>query len=187
MTKGRCFGKSSYLEIIMKKALLAAGLAAVLGLLGFSQSSPSQKIEDQVVSTLLSLPLYGVFDNLAYELEGTNVVLSGQVLMPITKEEAGKRVARIQGIGKLTNSIEILPLSGIDDAIRLRAYRMLFGTANLYRYSLGANPLIHIIVKGGHITLEGIVSSEDDAKLALLSIRGIQDSLSQKSSLKVSK
>jgi hyperosmotically inducible protein len=171
----------------MKKVLLVAALAVVFGLSSLPLPAAAQGLDDQIVKALLSLPHYGVFDNLAYELNGTDVVLSGQVLLPITKSEAGRRVARIAGIGKVTNDIEVLPLSNNDDAIRLVAYRALFGTSDLYRYSLGANPSIHIIVKGGHITLEGVVSTDTDAKTALLAIRGVPDSLSQKSNLKVVK
>ncbi|MCX6559991.1 MAG: BON domain-containing protein [Candidatus Aminicenantes bacterium] len=171
----------------MKRVLLVTALAVALGLSALSLPAATQGLDDPIVKALLSLPHYGVFDNLAYELNGTDVILSGQVLLPITKSEAGRRVARIAGLGKVTNNIEVLPLSKNDDAIRLLAYRSLFGTSDLYKYSLGANPSIHIIVKGGHITLEGVVSSETDAKTALLAIRGVPDSLSQTSHLTVAK
>jgi hyperosmotically inducible protein len=158
-----------------------------LALCATGSAQSSTPLEQAVADALLSLPHYGVFDNLAFQINGTDVVLSGQVLLPLTKEEAGKRVAKIKGIGKIVNSVEVLPLSPSDDAVRMNAYRALFGTSSLYRYSMGANPSIHIIVKGGHITLVGFVSSREDADLALLAIRGVAGSLSQKSLLKVDK
>jgi hyperosmotically inducible protein len=171
----------------MKQSSWITVLIAVLVLCGTGFAQPSNPLEQAVADALFSLPHYGVFDNLAFQINGTDIVLSGQVLLPTTKAEAAKRVARIKGIGKVVNSVEVLPLSPSDDAVRMSAYRALFGTSNLYRYSMGANPSIHIIVKGGHITLVGFVSSKEDADLALLAIRGVGGSLSQKSLLQVVK
>ena len=116
-------------------------------------------------------------------MEGNHVILSGYVVMPVTGTDAAKRVAKIDGIEKVTNQIETLPLSGMDAAIRRQVYRQIFNTANLYRYAMGANPSIHIIVKNGRVTLEGSVSSQGDAKLALLAARGIPGVFSIKSNL----
>jgi osmotically-inducible protein OsmY len=107
------------------------------------------------------------------------------VCLTITGVDAANRVAKIAGIEKVTNKIETLPLSGMDSAIRRQVYRRVFGTADLYRYAMGANPSIHIIVKHGRVTLEGAVSSEDDAKLALLAARGIPGVFAIKSNLTV--
>jgi hyperosmotically inducible protein len=171
----------------MKQSSWIAVLIAGSFLFGTGFAQPSNPMEQAIADALFSLPHYGVFDNLAFQVNGADVVLSGQVLLPITKVEAAKRVAKIKGVGKVVNSVEVLPLSGSDDAVRMVAYRALFGTADLYRYSMGANPSIHIIVKGGHITLVGFVSSKQDADLALLAIRGVAGSLSQKSLLQVVK
>jgi len=150
------------------------------------QAAKSGDLEELIIRALWNLPRYNVFDSLAFKIdEGSVVTLLGQVIFPILKKEAGDRVAKIPGVAKVVNSIEVLPLSENDDSIRIRAYRALFGTADLYRYAMGANPSIHIIVKGGHITLEGTVSTKSDADLALLSLRGIPGSFSAKSNLKI--
>jgi len=121
---------------------------------------------DKVRKELVTLPYFGVFDNLEYQVEGGTVILYGQVVKPITRQDAERRVSRIEGVDRVVNNIEILPLSGLDDSIRVRAYRTIFRTGGLYRYAMGVNPSIHIIVKNGHVTLEGVVSNQMDSQLA---------------------
>jgi hyperosmotically inducible protein len=134
---------------------------------------PSVRLESTIRSAVLRAPHYGVFDAVFFKLEGDQVTLLGQVKMPITKLEAYKRVSKLPGVAKVVNDIEVLPLSRFDDAIRRRAYRSVFSTAGLYRYALGAYPAIHIIVKHGHVTLEGAVATELDRKFALMAVRRI--------------
>jgi hyperosmotically inducible protein len=179
------------MEVKMKKLILVVLLVfsvyAVLPTYGAAgQASKSGDLEESIIKALWNLPRYNVFDNLAFKIEDGNIVtLVGQVIFPILKKEAGDRVAKIPGVAKVVNSLEVLPLSENDDSVRIRAYRALFGTADLYRYAMGANPSIHIIVKGGHITLEGVVSTKNDAEVALLAVRGILGSFSAKSNLKI--
>jgi hyperosmotically inducible protein len=139
----------------------------------------------QVRKELVTLPYYGVFDNLAFEIKGKTVTLHGQVLRPTTRKDAERRVAKIEGVERVINKIEVLPLSGFDDSIRLRTYRAVFKTGGLYRYALGANPSIHIIVKGGNVTLEGVVSSEMDSRLAYLAASGVPGAFSVINNLRV--
>ena len=139
------------------------------------------------MKALLSLPHYGVYDNLSFEMSGPDVTLMGQALLEITKAEAGKRVARIRGIGKVTNTIEVLPPSPSDDALRFSVYRAIFGSADLHRYSMGADPTIHIIVKGGHVTLVGMVSTDQDKQRAEMVSKSLPGIMSFKNDLRVEK
>ncbi len=163
--------------------LLAAGSLAASQVSTEKAEMFALPLEGQVFNAILSTPRYGVFDAISFNLEGNHVILSGYVVLPITGIDAAKQVAKIDGIEKVTNQIETLPLSGMDSAIRRQVYRQVFNTANLYRYAMGANPSIHIIVKNGHVTLEGSVSSKGDANLALLAARGIPGVFSTKSNL----
>jgi hyperosmotically inducible protein len=140
-------------------------LVASVALAATPPSEP-QRTMDKVRKELVTLPFYGVFDNLAYGVEGGTVTLYGQVLRPITRQDAERRVAKIEGVDRVVNNIEVLPVSGFDDTIRTRAYRTIFRTGSLYRYAMGANPSIHIVVKNGHVTLEGAVSNQMDSQLA---------------------
>ena len=169
--------------------VLAAAGAIMVAAPGVSGPSEAQAaaLERAIADALLSLPHYGVFDNLAYEMTGNDVTLLGQVLLPITKSEAARRVAKVSGIGKVTNKIEVLPLSPSDDAIRMNVYRKLFDTSDLYRYAMGAVPSIHIIVKGGHVTLEGLVSTKQDSQFAEMLVKQLPGIFSVKNNLKVEK
>jgi len=66
-----------------------------------------------------------------------------------------------------------LPLSTSDDRIRAQAYRSIFNAGGLYRYAMGANPSLHIVVKRGHITLEGVVANGMDKQLAYFAANSV--------------
>src|SRR3954466_2218960 len=132
-----------------------------------------QQVAKKVRHELVTLPYYGVFDNLAYEVDGNTVTLYGQVVRPSTRSDAEHRVAQIGGVGRVINKIEVLPLSSFDDEVRVRTYRTVFRMGGLYRYALGANPSIHIVVKGGHVTLEGVVANDADKQLAAIAANSV--------------
>jgi len=128
------------------------------------------RIYKEVRHELVMLPYYGVFDNLAYKVDpdGT-VTLLGQVSPErgsTLKSEAEKAVKRIEGVEKVVNNIEVLPASFSDDRIRRAAYRAIYGDPALNLYQLRAVPPIHIIVKNGNITLEGVVALQMDKQIA---------------------
>ena len=166
--------KNKILAIAAVLAIAAsAAIAAPAAVTNGAQGPGRQQIMKKVRKELVTLPYYGVFDNLAYEVEGGTVTLYGQVVRPSTRQDAEHRVARIEGVERVVNRIEVLPLSSFDDSIRARTYRTLFRTGGLYRYGMGANPSIHIVVNRGHVTLEGVVSSEGDKQLAYMAAQGV--------------
>jgi BON domain len=136
----------------------------------------NQQLVKKIRKELVTLPYYGVFDNLAFEVNGGTVTLYGQVVRPTTKSDAEHRVARLSGVTHVINRINVLPLSSFDDSIRLRTYRELVRTGGLYRYFQGANPSIHIVVNGGRVTLEGVVANTMDAQLAYMAARRVPGS-----------
>lgn len=125
-------------------------------------------IPDQVRHNLAMLPWYGVFDHLDYKVNGTQVVLGGQVISEhaITRDDAEKFVRSIPGVTNVINNIEVLPPSPFDNQIRRAEFRAVFSQADLGRYTLGAIPQVHIIVKNGHVSLEGVVLNEMDKNIA---------------------
>jgi len=133
------------------------------------------------------LPYYTVFDNLAFKVDGGTVTLLGQVTRPTLKSDAGRVVGAIEGVEKVNNEIEVLPLSPNDDRVRLAVYRAIFGTMGLDRYALAAVPSIHVIVKNGHITLEGVVSTEGDKNLAGMAAKGAPGGFSVTNNLRIEK
>ena len=137
------------------------------------------RVAEQVRHELVMLPYYSVFDNLVFEIRDVDtVVLSGQVTRPTLKSDAENVVKRLESVGKVVNSIEVLPLSTMDDRIRIAAYRAIYSRPGLDRYALQAVPPIHIIVKSGHITLTGMVGTEVEKNLAGIAAKGVFGSFS---------
>jgi len=133
-----------------------------------SEAKYHEKLTKEVRHQLVMLPWYSVFDNLAYKVEGDKVILYGQVTRPTLKSDAEAAVKSIEGVSSVVNKIEVLPLSPMDDQIRRAVYRAIYGDPGLSRYSIQAVPSIHIIVKNGHVTLEGVVDTEADKNLAYI-------------------
>jgi hyperosmotically inducible protein len=132
-----------------------------------TQGSHSQdRITREVRHELVMLPYYGVFDNLAYRVDGSTVTLLGQVTRPTLKSDAGNVVKGIEGVDRVDNQIKVLPTSPMDDRIRIAVYRTLYGQPPLDRYALQAVPPIHIIVENGRVTLEGVVANQADKDVA---------------------
>lgn len=141
-------------------------------------------IERQVFKEILRLPYYGVFDNIAYKVDGGTVTLYGKVVRPTTRKSAGRVVQRITGVSNVVNNIEVLPLSNFDDSIRLRTLRTLANNGgSLYRYFLGANPSVKIIVDRGNVTLEGYVANRGDYNLANILANGVPGVFSVRNNL----
>ena len=124
------------------------------------------RVTREVRHELVMLPYYGVFDNLVYRVDGGTVRLYGQVTRPTLKSDAENVVKGIEGVTRVDNQIEVLPLSSMDDGIRIAAYRTIFGKPGLDRYAMQAVPPIHIIVNNGKVTLEGVVATEGDKNQA---------------------
>lgn len=166
----------------------ATMLIALLCLTGFAQdrrSAPSRAdLLQKIRKELVTLPWYGVFDNLAFRLDGSTVTLYGQVVRPTTRSDAERRVERLNGVSRVINQIRVLPLSSFDDDIRRRTYAEISRKGSLYRYFLGANPSIHIIVDRGHVTLEGVVGNRADANLAYIAARSVPGVFSVKNNLR---
>jgi len=145
-----------------------------------------QAISREVRHRLVLLPYYSVFDNLAYRVDGDKVILEGQVTRPTLKSDAEGVVKNIPGVSSVTNNIEVLPLSPLDDQIRRATYRAIYGDSGLSRYGIQAVPPIHIIVKNGNVTLEGVVDSDSDRNLAGLRASQVPNVFSVKNNLVVS-
>src|SRR5271167_740759 len=125
-----------------------------------------ERIYKEVRHELVMLPYYGVFDNLAYKVDpdGT-VTLMGQVSRPTLKSDAENVVKRIEGVEKVVNNLEVLPVSPNDDRIRRAVYRAIYGNEVLSQYQMRAVPPIHIIVNNGHVSLEGVVARAMDKQI----------------------
>jgi hyperosmotically inducible protein len=166
-------------------------LVAAAGAAPQAKRPPSAKGQERLVRQvrheLVMLPYYGVFDNLTYHVTGYTVELMGQVTRPTLKSDAENVVKDIEGVEKVINNIEVLPLSPNDDSLRLALYRSIYGHQILNRYALQAVPPIHIVVKNGQVTLEGVVSNENDRNVAGIQANSVPGVFGVTNNLRVEK
>lgn len=132
------------------------------------------RMVQEIRHQLVMLPYYSVFDDLGFTVNGTTVTLVGQVTQPVLKTNAGSVVKKVEGVTNVVNNIEVLPLSSMDDQLRRRVYRAIYGDPALStRYGYQTLPSIHIIVKNGNVRLEGVVANEMDRSLAFIRANGV--------------
>ncbi len=151
-----------------------------------SATSPQAqaRILREVQHELLTLPQYGVFDYLTFSINGRTVTLQGDVRLPVLKSNAEKAVKEIEGVEKVDNQINVLPVYSSDDAIRIAVYQAIYGNPALQRYAFQAIPSVHIIVNKGNIRLEGAVANRADADQALIRAKTVPGTFQVTSNLK---
>jgi len=166
------------------------------------------RIAEEVRKQIVSLPQYGVFDNIHFGVspDGT-VVLRGEASRPTLKSGAENVVKRIEGVEKVDNQIEVLPTSPNDDRIRAAVYYAIYSFAPLQKYTVNRRmrsmpsvaraaggitndpPLgfhaIHIIVRNGNVTLTGVVNNEADMAMAGIRASGVSGVFSVDNQLQV--
>jgi hyperosmotically inducible protein len=177
----------------MKHRSLALAISlAILTAVAVNQNAAAQadarsqeRIAREVRHELLMLPWFGVFDYIAFRVDGGTVTLMGQVVRPSLKSDAENALKRIEGVERVENKIEVLPPSSMDDGLRLALYRAIYGYAPLEKYALGVQKPIRIIVKSGQVTLEGVVDSEADKNLVTLRANSVPGIFSVTNNLQV--
>ena len=171
--------RSLMVVLVLGLGILVTGQQAV------AHTNP--RMVRQIRNELVTLPYYGVFDWLTYEVQNDGtVVLSGQVVRPSTKSDAEGRVKDVDGVRRVVNQIEVLPNSPSDDRLRLALYRQIYGyNSPLFRYATQSVPSIHIIVNHGHVTLRGVAANKNDANLAYIRARTVPGSFSVSNELTI--
>jgi hyperosmotically inducible protein len=183
-------GLNAFLAAVL--ALGTTGLAFASSTDQASQqvtSSTNQRIEQrlsgEVRHELNMIPEFTIFDNLAYRVDGRTVTLFGQVRDAIVKDSAEARVKHLEGVDHVDNQIEILPASFNDDRIRRQVARAVFNDSRLSSYAIQSVPPIHIIVKNGHVNLEGVVRTQTDKDDAFIRANGVSGVFSVENNLQV--
>jgi hyperosmotically inducible protein len=163
-----------FLTLVLLVAMASAAWAAAP-----PQNTPlsergQERIQREVRHQLLLLPYYGVFDFLAYKVAPDgSVTLLGDVVRPVLKSDAENAVKHIEGVEHVDNQIKVLPLSPSDDHIRRTAFRAIYGSPQLTKYSWQSVQSIHIIVDNGHITLAGLVDNQADKQVAEIQAKSV--------------
>jgi len=170
-----------------KAATVLASLLLMIPFCAVAQNNAKsdERIIREVRHELLMLPYFGVFDNITYKVEDGTVTLMGNVVRPSLKPDAENAVKHIEGVDKVVNQIEVLPPSTMDDRIRMALFRAIYEFPALQKYELGVQKPIRIIVRNGHVWLEGVVDSEADKNLAGLRAKTVPGTFSVTNNLQV--
>jgi len=132
-----------------------------------------RQIAEQARKDIVTYYAYTIFDNVTLGVEGDRLVVNGQVTQPYKKQAIGDFLAHVKGVADFENNLEVLPTSQYDDQLRLAIARAIYRDPFFIHYADQALPPIHVIVKNGNVTLEGVVANqldrtkaEADARLA---------------------
>lgn len=172
--------------LVLSFAILAFSTAGVSAQ-NFSDAKSPRTLEQKVFKKLIGLPYYGVFDHIAYQVNGSTVTLYGKVNNAVNKRDAENAVERIAGVQRVVNKIEILPPSPFDNSIRRQLVREFVRTGGIYRYLREPNPSVRLIVDRGRVTLEGVVATRGDSNLFNILANGVPNVFNVQNNLIVEK
>ena len=185
---------------LSRPAAAAAIAVALISSTGVGAQSVSEKQTIMSVRRALEkLPQYGVFDYMTFTVERGTVTLAGYTYTEILKSDAERAVKRVAGVDEVANRLEVLPVSLNDDRIRRDTFYRIYADSFLSRYASGGvmtvlheayefgrfpgrQPFgrypIHIVVKGGHIKLLGVVDNTGDRQLVEFRAREVNGAFS---------
>ena len=136
-----------------------------------SKVAGSPQVMEKVRHELAMMPYISQFDFISFTMVGDHVILTGWTVRQTNRSEAYNRIKSIEGVGSITNNIEVLPLGSNDMQIRAGARAAL--QRHLSRYFWGSGSDIKIIVKNGNIILLGVVASKTDSDIATIQCNSV--------------
>jgi hyperosmotically inducible protein len=152
----------------LRNALFATALIA--GVAGAKTAAPAltgdAAVAQKVAHEVRMYPYYSIWDDVNFQVDNGTVRLLGEVTQPNKKSDLGHIIARIPGVATVDNELKVAPLSPFDNQLRLQVARAIFRDPTLSRYGTQPLPPIHIIVDNGHVTLEGVVSTQMEKQIA---------------------
>ena len=150
----------------MWKTALAVVFALAIGATASAEQRKDLQIFRDISEQVNRYTQFTIFDNVEAEVTNGRIVLTGAVTMPYKKDDIERRVRAVDGVAAVENRIEVLPVSTMDDELRYRIARAIYGNSAFWNYAAMANPPIHIVVKNGHVTLVGVVNNNVERMLA---------------------
>jgi BON domain-containing protein len=159
--KPRFFGR-----FIAAALLAGAGIAGAATQPNVTAPQTDADIAQRVRHEIVMYPHYTLWDDVNIRVSNARVELTGAVTEPYKKSDITHMVQRLPGVATVSNDLEVLPLSPMDDRLRLQVARAIYGDPTLSRYGIQAVPPIHIIVDNGHVTLDGVVNNDMEKQIA---------------------
>ena len=151
---------------MVARLLTAAFLVAALVAPARAAETENLQLFRDVQKQVLRYSWFTIFDNVETQVNDGVVTLHGKVTMPYKKSDLEQRVARVDGVKRVVNKIDVLPVSQFDDRLRLQLARAIYGNPAFRPFASMVNPPIHIIVERGRVTLEGVVNNNVDRQIA---------------------
>jgi hyperosmotically inducible protein len=151
---------------MLKNAVLALCATAIISTPAFAQPRKDLQVFRDISNQVNRYSRFTIFDNVEADVNNGRVVLTGSVTMPFKKDDIERRVRSVDGVMTVENRIEVLPVSIMDDELRFRIARAIYGNSSFWNYAAMANPPIHIVVNRGRVTLVGVVNSNVERQLA---------------------
>jgi osmotically-inducible protein OsmY len=106
------------------------------------------------------------FNNLGLNVQNGVVTVTGDVHDYPSRDSAIAIAETTPGVKEVVDNVNVLPTSPMDDDIRLRVARAIYGNSTLSRYAMDPQRPIRIVVENGHVTLYGVVDSQMDKQIA---------------------
>lgn len=153
--------KALLVSLTIALGLFVAPLAAAA-----QMTEPDRAVLGRIADQVNRYTQYTIFDSISASVEDGHVTLSGWVTMPYKRDDLEQRVRRVAGVTSVENGIAVLPVSTFDDELRFRIARAIYGNSSFWQYASMINPPIHIVVRNGRVTLEGVVNSNIERMLA---------------------
>ncbi|HEY4381487.1 MAG TPA: BON domain-containing protein [Acidobacteriaceae bacterium] len=125
------------------------------------------------------------FNSIAIGVRNGVVTLAGTVYGPPDKDSAMSLIAHTPGVKDIVDNLEVAPVSPMDDALRIRLARAIYGSPELQKYALDPAKPIRITVVNGHVTLSGAVDSKMDHDVAGIKANGVSGVFSVNNQLQV--
>jgi hyperosmotically inducible protein len=154
--------RPGFLQNLVLGSVVSAGVAMA----GSAVPQTDATVAQKAVHEIRMYPRYSIFDNINVRVQDGNLELLGQVSQPYKKTDLQRIMDRVPGVRSVTNQLEVLPLSSFDDRLRMQVASAIYRDPVLSRFGMGALPSIHVIVDNGHVTLEGVVSTEMERNVA---------------------
>ena len=172
----------------VKRVSKVNGIAAVHDLIEVAGPAvPDQVLQDKLQEKLAyDRVFYGnAFNAISLGVQNGVVTLGGHALSINSHDSALGLVATYPGVKGVVDEMQIDPVSMIDNEIRVRVYRAIYGYPMFTKYAIDPVKPIRISVQNGNVGLYGQVDSQADKDVAYLRANGVPGVFSVKNYLDV--
>jgi hyperosmotically inducible protein len=113
------------------------------------------------------------FNAISVTVENGVVTLGGHAYGPTDKSSAVSVASYTPGVRDVVDDIQVDPVSPMDDEIRVRVARAVYGYPSLNKYAIDPAKTIRISVQNGRVTLFGQVDTQSDKDTAFIRANGV--------------